>query len=73
VVGAGSDTTAYTLTVLHFHLLDNPQILRTLRKELEGALPDKMRPAELNVVERLPYLVCFVPACNNFWPMSTFL
>jgi hypothetical protein len=31
-----------------------------LRKELEDAMPDKYELAELNVVEKLPYLVSIV-------------
>jgi cytochrome P450 len=57
VVGAGATTTSNTLMVTHFHLLDNPDTMEKLRKELEGAIPDKFAPAELSVVEKLPYLV----------------
>ena len=57
VIGAGSDTTAYVLTITHFHLLDNPHILQTLRAELVRAMPDKRQPVKLSVVEQLPYLV----------------
>lgn len=57
VIGAGADTTANTLTVTHFHILDNPDVLKKLRLELQAAMPDKNAPAKLSIVEHLPYLV----------------
>jgi cytochrome P450 len=57
VIGAGADTTANTLTVTHFYVLDNPEVKRKLEAELIEALPDKYAPVKLNVVEKLPYLV----------------
>jgi cytochrome P450 len=60
VIGAGADTTANTLTVTHFHILDNPEVLEKLRAELEVAMPDQFAPAKLAVVERLPYLVNYI-------------
>lgn len=60
VVGAGSDTTATALAWTHFWLLEKPETLKKLREELERAMPDKFEPAQLSVVENLPYLVCFL-------------
>ena len=60
VIGAGADTTSNALTVIHFHLLDNADILEKLRKELEDAMPNKFKTAELSVVEKLPYLVSYL-------------
>lgn len=57
VIGAGADTTATALTVTHFHVLDNPHVLKVLRAELKTAMPDKFAPAKLSIVEHLPYLV----------------
>jgi hypothetical protein len=65
VIGAGADTTSNALTVIHFHLLDNPHILEKLRKELEDAVPDKFKTAELSLVEKLPYLVSWVPIAKG--------
>jgi hypothetical protein len=56
-IGAGADTTGNAFTVTHFHLLDNPNILKKLQAELQEALPNKYGPIELRVVEQLPYLV----------------
>ncbi|PMD41986.1 cytochrome P450 [Hyaloscypha variabilis F] len=55
-IGAGSDTTGNAFTVTHFHLLDNPDILKKLQTELREALPNKYDTIELRVVEQLPYL-----------------
>ena len=57
VIGAGADTTANTLTVTHFYILDNPNVRRKLETELREALPHKDAPVALSVVEKLPYLV----------------
>lgn len=57
VIGAGADTTANTSTVTHFHILNNPNIFKTLKEELEIAMPNKYAPAKLSAVEKLPYLV----------------
>lgn len=56
VIGAGADTTANALTITHFHILDNPEVLRKLQKELADALPDASAPFLLKMVEQLPYL-----------------
>lgn len=61
VIGAGADTTANALTVTHFHILNNPDIHKRLRTELDAAQPDKFEPLDLRVVENLPYLVSFTP------------
>jgi hypothetical protein len=51
--------------MIHFHLLDNVDVLKKLRKELEDAMPDRFEPAELGVVEKLPYLVRCVIIMKN--------
>lgn len=56
-IGAGADTTGNALTITHFHLLDNQNVLKKLQSELQEALPNKYDPVELRVVEQLPYLV----------------
>lgn len=59
VIGAGPETSANTLAVVHFYLLENPDMLVKLRVELKEALPDMNTPVTLSMVERLPYLVGF--------------
>jgi cytochrome P450 len=60
IVGAGSETTANTLACIHFYLLNDTDVLAKLQAELRDALPDKNAPVTLNVVEKLPYLVCLI-------------
>jgi cytochrome P450 len=62
VIGAGADTTANTLTITHFHILDNPDVHKKLQAELEEALPRRYEPVELRAVENLPYLVSCTPS-----------
>ncbi|KAF7864391.1 hypothetical protein EAF04_006525 [Stromatinia cepivora] len=56
LIGAGSDTVANMLTNTHFHLLDNPQHLKTLREELKTVMPDQYARACLKDLEGLPFL-----------------
>ena len=60
VVGAGTETTAWTLSVTTFHLLSNPAILHQLRKELIAAIPDPSQPVPLATLEQLPYLTACI-------------
>lgn len=55
-VGAGAITTAHTLGVITYFLLDSPSILRTLTAELKHAMPDKTAMPPLQQLEQLPYL-----------------
>jgi len=45
------------LTKIIFHLLSNPEALKTLKKELETAIPDPNTPPTSAQVENLPYFV----------------
>jgi cytochrome P450 len=54
---SGTETTGWTLSVLTFHLLSNPDKLRKLRVELEKAIPDVGAPLPpIKDLEKLPYL-----------------
>ncbi|KAK5173646.1 uncharacterized protein LTR77_002327 [Saxophila tyrrhenica] len=57
-VGAGTETTASTLTTLTFHLLSNPPILVKLKKELSSANPSSSTDELLDyrTLDPLPYL-----------------
>lgn len=57
VVGAGIETTKFTLTVAMYHLLDNPQMLSKLKEEILSVYPDENSPPSLSTLEKLPYLV----------------
>jgi cytochrome P450 len=58
---AGTETTAWTLSVLTFHLLSNPDKLKKLRAELEKAIPDVSAPLPpIKDLEQLPYLTAVI-------------
>ena len=54
---AGGDTSSATLTQLSYHLLANPDILKTLKEELRRAMPDTQVPLSWQELEKLPFLV----------------
>ncbi|KAF6220284.1 hypothetical protein HO133_003416 [Letharia lupina] len=53
---AGADTSSATLSQLSYHLLANPDILKTLKEELKGAMPDTQVPMPSQELENLPFL-----------------
>lgn len=53
MIGAGGETTAQTLAVLFYHLLDNPQMLSRVKDEI-GTLGEDITWGRL---ETLPFLV----------------
>ena len=57
VVSAGAETTSRVLSLMMFHLLDNPQVLRRLRGEIDEAMPDVNRVPSVKETSALPYLV----------------
>jgi cytochrome P450 len=57
VVGAGVETTKWTLTVAMYHILSQPRILSKLREEIISVYPDEDSPPSLTALEKLPYLV----------------
>jgi cytochrome P450 len=56
LIGAGGETTAQTLSVLTFHLLQNPDFLRRLTEELHQAIPDPQNIPPWQKLEQLPLL-----------------
>ncbi|KAJ6134167.1 cytochrome P450 [Penicillium sp. IBT 18751x] len=60
VIGAGTETTAWALSVTTFYLLENPEILGRLQFELQEAIPDANERIELKRLENLPYLSAVV-------------
>lgn len=57
VLAAGTETTAYSLSVTMFYLLDNPDIRTKLLDELRAVMPDPNQCPPLSVLENLPWLV----------------
>ncbi|KAJ4299457.1 hypothetical protein N0V90_004702 [Kalmusia sp. IMI 367209] len=56
LVGAGTHTTSWVLTIITFYLLSNPSLLRKLRDELKTVLPNPKSEAPLMELEKLPFL-----------------
>lgn len=56
VVAAGTETTSWTLTVITYHLLDKPQLLKRLVEELQTHIDDAKHLPRWTVLEKLPYL-----------------
>ena len=69
IIGAGVETTRWALTVGSFHIINNPEIFRKLRAELEAAIPDPQSMPSLERLEQLPYLDACVQECK-FGPLS---
>ncbi|KAI1171810.1 benzoate 4-monooxygenase cytochrome P450 [Nemania sp. FL0916] len=60
ILGAGTETTARTLSVTIFYLLENPSTLTRLREELAVVLPTIESQVSLSELEALPYLSAVV-------------
>lgn len=56
LIEAGAETTAATLAVLSFHLLDNPDMLAKLRVELDNVYIEPDTKVTWKQLEKLPYL-----------------
>ena len=56
MVGAGTDTTANTLVMGAWFVLNDPAVLRKLKAELWEVIPEK-EDVDLATLEGLPYLV----------------
>ncbi|PQE11397.1 hypothetical protein CJF31_00001214 [Rutstroemia sp. NJR-2017a BVV2] len=56
LVGAGTETTGHTLSVITFYLFKNPEKLRRLKDELSDARESKGGALEYQDLQRLPYL-----------------
>ncbi|KAL8926225.1 MAG: hypothetical protein Q9208_003128 [Pyrenodesmia sp. 3 TL-2023] len=56
VVGAGMETTKWTLTVAFYYILADPTIHKRLREELEAEIPDPSTIPSWSELQKLPYL-----------------
>lgn len=54
------ETIAFAMTVLTYHILANPAILRKLKLELQAAIPDPDINMEHAALEKLPYLTAVI-------------
>lgn len=60
VVGAGLSTTADTLRITAFHIINNTDVLHTLQAELLDAIPSATDSPPLKKLEQLSYLSAVV-------------
>lgn len=60
IIFAGIDTTARTLSVALFHLLNNKKVLMKLRKELEAVAKPDGQQWTTTELEAVPYMVRFL-------------
>jgi cytochrome P450 len=56
IIGAAILTTSWAAAVASFHIINNPEIFRKLRAELEEAIPDPLMQLHWQTLEQLPYL-----------------
>lgn len=56
VVGAGTETTSWSLSVMTYHLLAKPEVLQRLQDELRQVVDDPKNLPPWSVLEALPYL-----------------
>jgi hypothetical protein len=54
----GGDTTGNTLMLGTFHLLESPDLIARMKKELRDAWPILDQPPRFEDLEKLPFLVC---------------
>lgn len=72
IVSAGTETTAWCLSVITYHLLANHSILAKLRKELEAAIPNPGTAVPVEKLENLPYLTaCITEGLRLSYGLST--
>jgi cytochrome P450 len=55
-LAAGSDTTAWTLTHGLANLVDHPEFMQRLQKELRSAIPDPSQLPDVSELEKIPLL-----------------
>ncbi|KAH9206548.1 cytochrome P450 [Leptodontidium sp. 2 PMI_412] len=60
LVGAGTETTGWTLSIAVSHLLNNPTILGTFKEELKIVDPECLGQTLLAILQSLPYLSAIV-------------
>jgi cytochrome P450 len=73
-IGAGSDTTSITLSAILYHLNKNPEALRKLRAELDGASREGRisDPITFKEAQELPYLQAVIKEGLRIHPATGF-
>jgi cytochrome P450 len=71
IVGAGLETTAYSLSIASFHIINNPAVHAKLKSELDAALPDVNTELDWLQLEKLPFLTgCIQEAIRLSYGLS---
>ncbi|KAH0344390.1 alcohol oxidase, partial [Aureobasidium melanogenum] len=71
LVGAGGETTAQTLAVLTFHLLNNPIVLQKLQHELDTLMPSPEGQVSWQQLEQLPYFRAVITEAHRVQAVIT--
>ncbi|KAI1380471.1 putative cytochrome P450 [Hypoxylon crocopeplum] len=72
IIGAGTETTAWTLSVIIFYVLNDRKVYDTLMAELKRAIPNPTSRPSCNDLERLPYLsACISEGLRLSYGVST--
>lgn len=71
MVGAGDHATKWALTIGTFNIINNAEIRRQLKKELEAAMPDPAKILPWGELEKLPYLTAVVTESKHNHNSST--
>lgn len=69
LVGAGTETSGYALGLITFYILQNPDVLRRLKDELNSVDQGPNEILEYRRLRELPYLVsliCVRPSIGTF-------
>ncbi len=70
VVGGGVETTAFTLCIAAFHIINTPRIYQRLHADLVAAFPNRST-LELHSLEHMPYLkACITEAIRLSYGLS---
>lgn len=70
VVGGGVETTAFTLSIAAFHIINTPRIYERLHADLVEALPNRAN-MDLHALEQMPYLkACIMEAVRLSYGLS---
>ncbi|KAI9791752.1 MAG: hypothetical protein M1816_003562 [Peltula sp. TS41687] len=60
IVSAGMETTGNTLSTITYHLLQNPDMVRRLKEELDSVGQDRTEIVPYQVLRELPYLTALI-------------
>lgn len=70
VVGGGVETTAFTLSIAAFHIINTPRIYQRLHADLVAAFPNRTT-LELYPLEHMPYLkACILESLRLSYGLS---